>query len=94
MKKNTVIWIMILLVFLSIFSFLLAVFWRYIAFKYIFQFITSFGFLIIGFYYFLRASVPGNIGKGLLFIILSPTVFFITNLFFKPIKFRSYNNIW
>lgn len=44
------------------FSFTLAVVWRNVAFKYMFQFITSPGFLLIGFYYVLGAGVSRKWG--------------------------------
>lgn len=62
----------------------LAIVWRYFAFKLIFQFLTSCGFIFIGFYYFLRTRVQGNVQKGFLFIAMSPVVFFLSELFFFP----------
>ena len=60
----------------------LAVVWRSFAFKYIFQFVASGGLLVTAFYYFLRASVPGNMAKGFTFLLLSPVFFFVGELLF------------
>lgn len=63
---------------------LLAAVWRHCAFKYMFQFVSSGGLLATAFYYFARTRVPGNVKKGMIFLILSPVFFGIGELLFNP----------
>ncbi len=92
MQKFT-IWSIVLFLSICVISFVIAILWHIIFFKYFFQFLTSLGFLLLGFYYILRARVPNNIGKGLFLILLSPVAFYASNLFFVQVHFKEFGTV-
>jgi len=88
--------------------FIISIFWHSVAFKYLFQFCTSLGFMGIGFYYFIRTNTEHNVQIGLFFIVLSPIFFLISEIVFfvglshlhvgtfnlpKPYLFSFFSNI-
>lgn len=80
MQKKTILTIFGVILGIIVLFFLLALGWHFFAFKYIFQFMGSFGLLLLGFYYLLRANVPNNIQKGILLLVFSLVFFLLCNV--------------
>src|SRR6056297_2619128 len=95
--KNFVKYFLIGIVGFSLIILFLGIMWHHIAFKYIFQFFTSFALLMAGIFFLFK----GNLSYSLTSFLMSIIFFFISNiLFFNVLKYNNlstgsgFYNIW
>ena len=82
--KSILVFLVLFILFFTGFTFGVSYLWHQGGFRWVYQFVVSFGLLACAFYFFIvsRGNVAQRIVWGLVFLILSPISYFVSNIVF------------